>query len=77
LPILERQKWDPSILAVAFGPAIDRLGSATRGFGAMSRVVVLSILEESVAESSARRVSPTCCYRQIFREYHAELTIKD
>jgi hypothetical protein len=33
-------------LVVVFGPAIDRLGSATRGFGAMPRIVVLSILEE-------------------------------
>jgi hypothetical protein len=48
-----------------------------RGFGAMSRVVALSILEESVAESSARRASRTCCYGQIFREYRAEVAIKD
>jgi hypothetical protein len=64
-------------LVVAFGLAIDRLYSATRGFGTVSRVVVLSFLEESVAESSARRVSSTCCCEQIFRQYHAEVTIKD
>jgi hypothetical protein len=62
---------------VAFGPAIDRLGSATRGFGAMSPVIVLCSLEEFVAESSARWVSPTCCYGQINREYRAEVAIKD
>jgi hypothetical protein len=36
-------------LVVAFGAAIDGLGSATRGFGAMSLVVILSIMKESVA----------------------------
>jgi hypothetical protein len=77
LLILERRKWNPSILAVAFGPAIDRLGSATRGFGAISRVVVLSIMKESVAESSVLRVSSTCYSGHMFRECRAEVTIKD
>jgi hypothetical protein len=73
---LERSE-SRSILVVTFGPAIDRLGSAMRGFGATSRVVVLCITEEFVAESSARRVLPTCRYGQIFREYRAKVTIKD
>jgi hypothetical protein len=36
-------------LVVAFGPTIDSLGSTTRGFGTISRVVALSIMEEFVA----------------------------
>jgi hypothetical protein len=68
---------DPSILVIAFGPDIDCLGSARGGFRDMSRVVVLSILEESVAESCVHQVSPTCCYGPIFWQYRAEVTIKD
>jgi hypothetical protein len=65
------------MIVVAFGPAIDRPGSATGGFGAMSWVVVLSIADKSIAESSAHRVSSACCYGQIFWEYRAEMTVKN